>query len=60
MPMRPRRSISSYAEDFPDVKLSSDGTWHRVRLGPFDKRKHAERTQRQLQRQGIDAFLTLL
>lgn len=46
--------------NFPDVKLSSDGDWHRVRLGPFDKRKHAERTQQQLRRQGIDAFLTRL
>ena len=43
---------------YPDVKLSSDGDWHRVRLGPFDKRKQAERTRRQLQRQGIEAFLT--
>lgn len=46
--------------EYPDVKLSSDGTWHRIRLGPFEKRKDAERAQRQLQRQGIDAFLTLL
>jgi len=47
-------------EEFPDVKLSSDGTWHRVRLGPFDKRQNAERTQRRLERRGIDAFLTQL
>ena len=47
-------------QDFTGVKLSSDGIWHRVRLGPFDKRKNAERTQRQLERRGIDAFLTQL
>ena len=46
--------------DFPAAKLSSDGTWHRVRLGPFEKRKTAEKTQRQLERRGIDAFLTQL
>lgn len=45
---------------FADVKLSSDGAWHRVRLGPYKKRKPAERTQRQLQSQGIEAFLTRL
>ena len=46
--------------DFGDVKLTTDGTWHRVRLGPFAKRKKAERTQRELERRGIDAFLTRL
>lgn len=46
--------------DFGDVKLTTDGTWHRVRLGPFDKRKKAERTQHELERRGIDAFLTRL
>lgn len=47
-------------QEFPEAKLSSDGDWHRVRLGPFDKRKNAERTRRQLERRGIDAFLTQL
>ena len=46
--------------DFGDVKLFTDGTWHRVRLGPFAKRKKAERTQRELESRGIDAFLTRL
>jgi rare lipoprotein A len=45
-------------QEFPEAKLSSDGAWHRVRLGPFDKRKNAERTQKRLERRGIDAFLT--
>lgn len=46
--------------DFPEATLSSDGDWHRVRLGPFEKRKQAERTQRRLEQRGIDAFLTQL
>lgn len=47
-------------EDFPETKLSSDGVWHRVRLGPFKTRKNAQRTQRQLERRGFDTFLTQL
>lgn len=46
--------------DFPNAKMSSDTTWHRVRVGPFEKRKTAEKTQRQLERRGIDAFLIQL
>ena len=45
-------------EDFPDVRLTDDGTWYRIRLGPFNKRKHAERMQRRLAKRGVDAFLT--
>lgn len=45
-------------EEFPDVRLTADGTWHRIRLGPFNKRKHAERMQRRLEKRGVDAFLT--
>ena len=44
-------------EDFPDVRLTDDGLWHRIRLGPFNKRKHAERMQRRLTQRGIDAFI---
>jgi len=46
--------------EFPDVKLSSDGSWHRIRLGPFTKLKKAKRTQRELEKRGIDSFLTQL
>ena len=44
-------------EEFPDVRLSDDGTWHRIRLGPFNKRKNAEKIQRRLERRGVDAYL---
>ena len=44
-------------EQYPDVHLSADGTWHRIRLGPFNKRKNAERMQRRLSKSGVDAFL---
>lgn len=47
-------------EEFRDVKLSTDGGWHRVRLGPFDKRQDAERTRHRLERRGIEAFLLQL
>ncbi len=46
--------------DFHDVRISSDGTWHRVQLGPFDDKKKAQRTLRDLERRGVDAFLTRL
>ena len=42
---------------FEDVRLTSDGAWHRVRLGPFPERKRAESTREELQRIGIDAFV---
>ena len=44
-------------EDFSDVRLSTDGTWHRIRLGPFNKRKNALRMLRQLEQRGVAAFL---
>ena len=47
-------------QDFQDVRLSTDGHWHRVRLGPFAKRQDAERTQHRLERRGIEAFLMQL
>ena len=46
--------------DFPNAELTSEGGWHRVRLGPYDKRKSAQRTQRELERLGIDAYLLQL
>lgn len=45
---------------YSDVKLSSDGAWSRIRLGPFAKRKQAEKTQRDLQRRGVESFVTQL
>lgn len=44
-------------EEFSDVRLSDDGTWHRIRLGPFNKRKNAEKIQRRLEKRGVDAYL---
>lgn len=45
---------------FDDVRLTSDGAWHRVRLGPFPERKRAESTRKELLRIGIDAFVVRL
>jgi rare lipoprotein A len=46
--------------DFADARLTSADGWHRVRLGPYAKRKKAQRTQRELERRGIDAYLLQL
>jgi rare lipoprotein A len=59
-PEEARTFYRELREDFANVRLSTDGTWHRVRLGPFDKKKEAQRTQRRLESRGIDAFLTRL
>jgi rare lipoprotein A len=45
---------------FDNTQLMSDGTWHRVRLGPFARRRQADATQQSLRRQGFDAFVVRL
>lgn len=43
--------------EFANVEVASDGSWHRVRVGPYGKRKRAESARRELERRGIAAFL---
>lgn len=57
---RARELLRRLRADFADVEMSSEGEWHRVRLGPFKKRKSAERTLRELQRRGVEAFVLQL
>ncbi len=41
----------------PDARLVSADGWHRVRVGPFRKRRDAEDVRRRLARVGIDAVV---
>ena len=43
--------------DYSNVKLETDGDWHRVRLGPYSKRKQAEKTRKNLRYEGISAVV---
>lgn len=43
--------------DFYGVEIRSDGLWHRVQLGPFDKRKKAHKLAATLAREGYDAIV---
>lgn len=55
---RARALYSRLKSHYSNIRLLSDGSWHRVRIGPFSNRKAAERTQRRLESQGFDTFLT--
>jgi len=43
--------------DHPEAAIYSDGSWHRVQLGPFTQRKAAEKVAKELQRRGIQALV---
>jgi rare lipoprotein A len=43
--------------DYSQVKMDSQGGWHRVRLGPYTKKKKAEKTRRDLRYEGISAVV---
>jgi cell division protein FtsN len=52
------RSLKRELEkDFYGVEIRSDGLWHRVQLGPFDKRKKADKLAAELTRGGYDAVV---
>lgn len=46
-------------KDFYGVEIRSDGLWHRVQLGTFDKRKKAEKLAAELSREGYDAIVKI-
>ena len=52
--------LRNLRRDFANARLTSADGWHRVRLGPYAKRKKAQRTQRELENRGIDAYLLQL
>ena len=49
-----RRELRS---GFPTVRVTHDGTWYRVQIGPYSKAKRADRAKKDLQRRGIDAVV---
>ena len=52
------RSLKRELEkDCYGVEIRSDGLWHRVQLGPFDKRKQADKLAAELTRGGYDAVV---
>ena len=52
------RSLERELErDFTGVEIRSDGLWHRVQLGPFDKRKKADKLAAGPAREGYDAIV---
>ena len=52
------RSLKRELEkEFYGVEIRSDGLWHRVQLGPFDKRKQADKLAAELTRGGYDAVV---
>lgn len=40
-----------------DLSTNDAGTWHRVRLGPFDSRREADRIKSRLARSNIDSII---
>lgn len=43
--------------DYPEIRVHSEGGWHRVGLGPFDDRDRAEELARRLNAEGRQAFV---
>lgn len=42
---------------FPETFVHSDGTWHRVQIGLFQDRGHAESLRRELAAMGVSAYV---
>jgi rare lipoprotein A len=45
---------------YPATEVTSDGVWHRVRVGTYDRRPRAERVQKELRRLGFTALVVPL
>ena len=43
--------------DYSKVSMESEAGWYRVRLGPYSKKKPAEKTRRNLRYEGISAVI---
>ena len=43
--------------DYSKVSMESEAGWYRVRLGPYSKKKQAEKTRRNLRYEGISAVI---
>jgi rare lipoprotein A len=61
--LEPERAEALYQRltvSHPDAQVRSDGTWHRVQVGEFDRRRAAERTRRELAGSGYAALVVAL
>ena len=45
------------ARRYPATEVVSDGAWHRVRVGAYDRRPRAEKVQKELRRLGFTALV---
>jgi peptidoglycan lytic transglycosylase len=59
-PERADALTSRLLPTFPEATVRSDGTWHRVQVGEFDRRRAAERLRRELARMGYAALVVTL
>lgn len=59
-PERAEALFARLATDHPDARVRSDGTWHRVQVGEFDRRRAAERARRELAESGYAALVVAL
>lgn len=59
-PERAEALYSRLLAAYPDATVRTDGTWHRVQVGEFDRRRAAERLRRELARLGYTALVVTL
>lgn len=57
---RARSLQAELALSYPAVAVRSDGTWHRVQVQRFDRRREAEKLRRELARRGYPAVVMRL
>jgi len=59
-PVRADALRAELARRYPGVEVTSDGVWHRVQVGTYERRPAAERIQRELRRLGFTALVVPL
>lgn len=59
-PDRARNLRDLLARHYPDATVRSDGTWHKVQIGRYEKRRRAEKLQKELGKLGWEAVVIAL
>jgi len=59
-PERARLVCEDLRRTFPEATVNGDGTWHRVQIGDFPRRRQAEDLRRELRRLGMAALVVTL
>jgi rare lipoprotein A len=59
-PERARALCEELRPTFPEAAVNGDGTWHRVQIGEFPRRRQAEELRRELRRLGLAALVVAL